>query len=237
MPLIGFLLPDCVTDRIYSTWCLLCIFVTLVSPGLQHGFILTATVLCAVSRWWGVMVQFEEIWFWLHFWVTCHLAPTNTKHLGTDTVWQKWLLKITSHISLVYSRKKFQPQVSNLFLNISLPLSQSHLDLPCNWNGRRRLFAVLSDTFPPSVPSLCLFFCHFVPRTRRLPRLIHAHDCKQSELRRSAGWEAYPVTWSVAALCCGAQDPRLWGRTWGWAQMWGKFSVAMVTTLKGPNLV
>lgn len=50
VPLLGFLLPDGVTDTIYSTHVSLLSFATLVSPGFQHGFILTAVILCAVSH-------------------------------------------------------------------------------------------------------------------------------------------------------------------------------------------
>lgn len=69
--LCHFLLPDSVADAIDSTC--ICLLVHYLMPAVrlcntslswvQRGFILTALILCAVSHWWVMMVQFGEIGF------------------------------------------------------------------------------------------------------------------------------------------------------------------------------
>lgn len=65
----------------------------LVSPGLHHGFILTAMILCAVSHWWVMMLQFWENWFWLNLdWlISLQLQGNyiNTKHLWRDILYSR----------------------------------------------------------------------------------------------------------------------------------------------------
>lgn len=65
----------------------------LVSPGLHHGFIQTAMILCAVSHWWVMMLQFWENWFWLNLdWlISLQLQGNyvNTKHLWTDILYSR----------------------------------------------------------------------------------------------------------------------------------------------------
>lgn len=65
----------------------------LVSPGLHHGFIQTAMILCAVSHWWVMMLQFWENWFWLNLeWlISLQLQGNyiNTKHLWTEILYSR----------------------------------------------------------------------------------------------------------------------------------------------------
>lgn len=53
--------------------------VTLVSPGLQHQFILTAAILCTVSHWWVMMVQLVKL-VSIKSGATHHLAASRQLH-------------------------------------------------------------------------------------------------------------------------------------------------------------
>lgn len=108
----------------------------LVSPGPHHGFIQTAMILCAVSHWWVMMLQFGENWFWLNLeWlISLQLQGNyiNTKHLRTEILYSRNGLFKLHFLSpgLFYEEAAASSvvlsQVSSPFLNISLTHTHSH---------------------------------------------------------------------------------------------------------------
>lgn len=224
------------------TWCLLCMFWKTRLLCASSSLHLQC---CDLYCHWGLMmVRFGGNWFrsGLEWLITWQLQGNyiNTKHLWTVTMYNNNARKKSFPVC---SRKKLQPReflsMKKCFLCfllfLSLALSRTFTSLLLfvvfflSFLQRQLVkFAVLSDT--PVALSYFLQFCFIGPDL-----VLHFHpSVNRVSGVEKVGWNGSWLKKPVLRLDGWLHEARV---RLTWASMCGWFCVAMVTRLKGTNLI